>query len=82
MKLFFSQKSWKRDISFSTKNVEKGKGTFVSHGSNRSRCLCILKHPSKEINIEHSFKDDNGMNSVNQTEFNSSKLSLCNMYAP
>ena len=39
---------------------EWGGDIIFSHGSYRSRGVCILIDPSKNIKSEHSFKDSNG----------------------
>ena len=39
-------------------------------------------HPSIKINIDCSFKDNNGRSVLTTTQFNNTKLSLCNICAP
>ena len=61
---------------------EWGGDIIFSHGSNRSRGVCILIDPSENIKSEHSFNDSNGQIGLTTIEFNGFKLSLCNICAP
>ena len=83
--LFFTRNIFR---NFGREYLEKRMGgggggeTIFSHGSNHSKSVCILIHPSTKINIEYSFKDKSGRLVLTTLEFNCLKLSLCNIYAP
>ena len=55
---------------------------FFSHGTNHSKGVCILLHPTKTCQIEYSFRNNTGRLVLTTIPLNSMKLSLCNIYAP
>ena len=55
---------------------------FFSHGTNHSKGVCILVHPSIQSKIDCIFTSNTGRMVLITMEFNSLKLSLCNVYAP
>ena len=61
---------------------EWGGEIILSHGSNRSRGVCVLIDPLMKTKVDHSFKDNSGRIVLITIQFNNTKLSLCNIYAP
>ena len=55
---------------------------FFSHGTNHSKGVCILVHPTMTCHIEYSFCNNTGRLVLITILLNSTKLSLCNIYAP
>ena len=55
---------------------------FFSHGTNHSRGVCILLHPTTTFQMEYSFHNNTGRIVLITIPLNSMKLSLCNIYAP
>ena len=55
---------------------------FFSHGTKHSKGVCILIHYSMRSKIDCIFNSNTGRMVVITMEFNSLKLSLCNVYAP
>ena len=55
---------------------------FFSHGTRHSKGVCILIHPAVRDKVEFSFTDKLGRIVLITIVINSSKLSLCNIYAP
>ena len=79
---YFLQETYSEILDENIWKNEWGGEIIFSHGSNHSRGVCILIHPSTKINIEYSFKDKSGRLVLTTLEFNCLKLSLCNIYAP
>ena len=81
---YFLQETYSEKDDETVWKKEWGGDIIFSHGSNRSRgvCILILIDPSENINSEHSFKDSNGRIVLTTIEFNGFELSLCNIYAP
>ena len=59
-----------------------GRRNLFSHGTEHSKGVCILIHPSMRSKIDHVFSSNSGRMVLIAMEFNSLKLSLCNVYAP
>ena len=55
---------------------------FFSHWTKHSKGVCILIHPSMQSKIDCIFNSNTGRMVLIAMEFNSLKLSLCNVYAP
>ena len=56
---------------------------LFSHGTNRQKGVCILLNPSAcNLAIESESSDVDGRIVLVNISFNSTKVSLCNMYAP
>ena len=56
---------------------------LFSHGTNRQKGVCILLNPSAcNLSIESQFSDVDGRIVLANISFNSTKVSLCNIYAP
>ena len=61
---------------------EWGGEIFFSHGTKHSKGVCILIHPTMQSKIDCIFNSNTGRMVLIAMEFNSLKLSLCNVYAP
>ena len=79
---YFLQETYSEKEDETVWKKEWGGDIIFSHGSNRSKGVCILIYPSENIKSEHFFKDSNGRIVLTTIEFNGFKLSLCNIYAP
>ena len=55
---------------------------FFSHGTNHSRGVRILLHPTMTFQMEYSFRNNTGRIVLITILLNSMKLSLFNIYAP
>ena len=55
---------------------------FFSHGTNHSKCVCILINSSFQYQVEHSYSDNSGRIVLITIILDNLKLSLCNIYAP
>ena len=62
---------------------EWGGEMLFFHGTNRQKGVCILLNPSAcNLSIESQFSDVDGRIVLANISFNSTKVSLCNIYAP
>lgn len=61
---------------------EWGGDMIFSHGTNHSRRVRILLHPTMTFQMEYSFRNNTGRIVLITILLNSMKLSLCNIYAP
>ena len=62
---------------------EWGGEMLFSHGTNRQKGVCILLNLSAcNLSIESQFSDVDGRIVLANISFNSTKVSLCNIYAP
>ena len=59
-----------------------GRRNIFSYGTKHSKGVCILIHPSMQSKIDCIFNSNTGRMVLIAMEFNSLKLSLCNVYVP
>ena len=81
-KIIFLQETYSEPCDEMIWKSEWGGEIFFSHGTKHSKGVCILIHPSLRSKIDYVFKSNTGRMVLITMEFNSPKLSLCNVYAP
>ena len=81
-KLYFLQETYSEPGDEVIWKNEWGGDMFFSHGTNHSKGVCILLHPTMTCQIEYSFRNNTGRLVLITILLNSMKLSLCNIYAP
>jgi len=59
-----------------------GEAKFFSHGTKHSKGVCILIYSSMRSKTDYVFSSNSGRLVLTAMEFNSLKLSLCNVYVP
>ena len=81
-KIIFLQETYSEPCDEMIWKSEWGGEIFFSHGTKHSKGVCILIHPSLRSKIDYVFNSNTGRMVLITMEFNSLKLSLCNVYAP
>ena len=81
-KIIFLQETYSEPSDEMIWKSEWGGEIFFSHGTKHSKGVCILIHPSMRGKIDYVFNSNTGRMVLIAMEFNSLKLSLCNVYAP
>ena len=81
-KIIFLQETYSEPSDEMIWKSEWGGEIFFSHGTKHSKGVCILIHPTMQSKIDCIFNSNTGRMVLIAMEFNSLKLSLCNVYAP
>ena len=80
-KIIFLQETYSEPSDEMIWKSEWGGEIFFSHGTKHSKGACILIHPTMQSKIDCIFNSNTGRMVLIAMEFNSLKLSLCNVYA-
>ena len=81
-KIIFLQETYSEPSNEMIWKSEWGGEIFFSHGTKHSKGVCILIHPTMQSKTDCIFNSNTGRMVLIAMEFNSLKLSLCNVYAP
>ena len=61
---------------------EWGGELFFSHGTKRSKGVCILINTTEQTQVDYSYSNNSGRIVLITISLNGQKLTLCNIYAP